>query len=120
MASPFTMIGVVRKDGGGAEQLLGEHRPGEEVRPGRLAEGEQEIGAAALLVAEAVGAADQETRLAPAAVAPGLQLLRECEGRELLAFSSRRTVTLPSAGGGALPPDSGSSVILVGHAIRFR
>ena len=31
----FAMIGVVRKDGCGAEQLLRQHRPDEQVRPGR-------------------------------------------------------------------------------------
>ena len=35
------MIGVVRKDAGGAEQLLGEHGAGEQMRPGGAAEGEQ-------------------------------------------------------------------------------
>src|SRR3569623_292724 len=62
--SSFPMIGVVRKDRGGAEQLLGEHGAGEQVWPGRLAEGEQQVGAPALGIAEAVGGADQESRLA--------------------------------------------------------
>ena len=80
------MIGVVRKDARRAEQLLGEHGAGEQVRPGRLAEGDEEVGPAPFLVAEAVGAADQETRLAPAAVAPGLELAGESEGAQWLSF----------------------------------
>src|SRR4051812_49586499 len=80
------MIGVVRKDRSGAPQLLGEHRPGEEVRPGGAAEGEEEVGRGALRFAEAVGAADQEARLAPAFVAPALEAAGEIEAGERLAF----------------------------------
>src|SRR3954469_1816183 len=82
----FAMIGVIGKDAGGAEQLLGEHGPGEQMRPGRLAEGEQQIGAGALRIAETIGAPDQEPRLADAAVAPALELMGEGERAELLAF----------------------------------
>ena len=49
--SSFTMIGVVRKDARRAEELLGEHRAGEQMRPGRAAEGEQEVGRAPVRVA---------------------------------------------------------------------
>src|SRR3954471_19328863 len=73
------MIGVVRKDRGGAPQLFGEHRSGEEVGPGGSAEGEEEVGRGALRLAEAVGAADQEARLAPALVPPALEPAGEIE-----------------------------------------
>src|SRR4051794_34742516 len=84
--SSFPMIGVVRKDGGGAPQLFGEHRAGEEVRPGRLAEGQEEVGRGALGLLEAVGAADHEPGLAPAIVAPVLEPAGEFEGAERLAL----------------------------------
>src|SRR3546814_5066086 len=41
MASTFAMIGVVRKDRGCAVKLFGEHRTGEQVRPGSRAEGKR-------------------------------------------------------------------------------
>ena len=85
-ASSFAMIGMVGKDARRAEQLLGEHRAREQMRPGRLAEGEQQVGAGALGLAEAVGAADQEARLAHAVVAPALQPAGEVQRAELLAF----------------------------------
>lgn len=44
----FAMIRMVRKDGRRAEQLLGKHRPDEEVGPGCRPEGEQQISAGAL------------------------------------------------------------------------
>ena len=47
MRLSFAMIGMVRKDRRRAEQLLGEHRADEQVRPGRRAEGQQQVGAVA-------------------------------------------------------------------------
>ena len=88
-ASPFTMIGVVRKDRGGAPQLLGEHRSGEKVRPGRPAEGEQQVGRRPGIVLEAVGPADQEARLAAALVAPALEPARELRSSRAARLSRR-------------------------------
>src|SRR5690349_20819740 len=86
MALSFPMIGVVRKQACRAEQLLGEHGAGEEVGPGRLAEGEQEVCFSSFCFAEAVRAAEQEARLPFATVAPGLQPLREGDRAQLLAL----------------------------------
>src|SRR4051812_41794674 len=52
--SSFAMIRMVRKDRSGTPQLLGEHRPGEEMGPGRLAEGEEKVGTGAVGLAESV------------------------------------------------------------------
>src|SRR5205814_6285989 len=71
---PFAVIGMVGKDRGGAKQLLGEHRANEQVWPGRQPEREQKIRAAALFLAMAVSATDQEACLALAGVAPYLEL----------------------------------------------
>src|SRR5206468_11563032 len=76
-ASPFAMIGVVRKDRGRAEQLLGKHRTYQQVRPRRWTKGQQQVGRAALLLVMPVSSADQKTGFALAPVAPGLQLLRQ-------------------------------------------
>ena len=73
-ASAFPMIGVVGEDAGRAEQLLGQHRPRQQVRPGRRPERQQQVGLAAHLFVVAVGGADQEARLALAAVAPAFEL----------------------------------------------
>src|SRR5437870_2822574 len=80
------MIGVVRKDGGGAPELLGKHRPGEKVGPGRPTEREEEVGRGAFRPAEAVGAADQEARLPTPFVSPALEPPGEFEATESLAF----------------------------------
>src|SRR4051794_17940246 len=136
------MIGVVRKDRGGAPQLFGEHRSGEEVGPGGSAEGEEEVGRGALRLAEAVGAADQEARLAPALVPPALEPAGEIEagGRAALLVEGGGGGGLGEGGGGGggaflsgggggrafgaggegRPPLSGSSVTFTGQATRLR
>ena len=69
----------------------------------------------------AVGGADQEARLALAAVAPGFELLRELDrGQRLAALVEHDGDAVRAAGSGTLPPLSGNSVTLVGQAIRFR
>ena len=76
---------------------------------------------APLGLAEAVGAADQEARLA---LARRRASARACRAKasepSCSPFSSSRMVTLFSAGGGSFPPLSGSSVTFTGQAIRFR
>ena len=47
------MIGMAGKQAGRAEQLLEQHRPGEQVRPSGLAEGEQQVGLLALAFGKA-------------------------------------------------------------------
>src|SRR5689334_4895499 len=76
----FAMIGMVRKDGGRAEQLLREHGPDEQVRPGCRAERKQEVGRAPLRFLVAVSRADQEAGLSLPLVAPGLELPGEFRG----------------------------------------
>jgi hypothetical protein len=56
------------------------------VGPGGPAEGEEEVGRGAVAIAEAVGAADQEARLASALVAPALEPPGELGGAERLPF----------------------------------
>src|SRR3546814_9746448 len=56
----FAVIGVVGKDAGRTPQLLGEHRAREQMRPGRAAEREQQVGPRPLGIVETVGGADQE------------------------------------------------------------
>jgi hypothetical protein len=110
---------MVRKDGGRAEQLFGEHCPDQQVRPGRGPERQQQVGVDALLLAMAVGGADQEASLALAVIAPSSFFASSAE-ENALPLSSRAMLTLFAGISGGLPPRSGSSVTLVGHAIRFR
>ena len=62
---------------GSTEELLQQHGPGEQVRPGRRTEGEQQVRPGAFGLFVAVRRADHEARLANAAVAPGFELLGE-------------------------------------------
>ena len=73
MALTFAMIRMVRKDGCRAEQLLGEHRADEQVRPGGGPERQEQIGRATLLFLMPVCGTDQEPRLSLPGVTPGLQ-----------------------------------------------
>ena len=57
----------------------------QQVRPGRRAEGEQQVGLGAYIVAMAVGGADQEARFALATVAPAFELLGELRRRQRFA-----------------------------------
>ena len=73
------------KNAGRAEELLQQHRPSEQVRPGCRAEREQEIGLLARSLAVAVGGADHEARFANAAVTPAFELAGESFGCQLPA-----------------------------------
>lgn len=64
------MIRMPGGDGGGAVELFGEHGADQHVGPGRLAEGNQQVGAAAQILAVAVRPADQEPGTAHTIVAP--------------------------------------------------
>src|SRR3546814_10991702 len=76
---------MARDDARRAPQLFGEHRARHQMRPGRAAEGDDLVGAFALLRREAVGGPEAEARLAPPAVAPFFEEPREFERRQLLA-----------------------------------
>ena len=119
--STFAMIGMVRKDRCRPKQLLGQHRPDQQMRPGRGPERQQQVGAAAFLFIDG-----RPRRRSGSG-------LRACRRRATLRASWRnRSKTAPlrarrarsaphwPAVAGILPPRSGSSVTLVGHAIRFR
>ncbi len=80
------MIGVVRKDTRCPPQLFGKHCPRHEVRPGRLAEGQEEVGGGSGGVVEPVRAAYHEAGLALAGIAPLLDPAGKIGGAELLAF----------------------------------
>ena len=77
------VIGMPRQNRGGAPQLLGQHGPRQHVRPGHVAEGDQQIGLGAHGIAVAIGGADQEARLAHALVAPVPEQRGEFFRREL-------------------------------------
>src|SRR5206468_7570342 len=77
MVLTFAMIGMVRKDRCGAEELLRQHGADQQVRPGRCAKGDQDVGTPPLLFAMAVSGADQKARLALACVAPGFEHFRQ-------------------------------------------
>ena len=64
------MIGMSCKNARRAVELFGQHRARQQVRPGRAAEGEQQVRLPALGLAMPVGGTDQETRLANPAIAP--------------------------------------------------
>ena len=114
----LAMIGVVRKDRGRPEQLLRKHRPREQMRPGR-----RPRRAAAQrprrCVSSRPSAANQESRLAPAAVAPGFQLFGG-----LIEESDLPARRGPQCGSqqllGHLAAAVGNSVTFVGQAIRFK
>jgi len=79
------MIGVVRKDRCGAEELFGEHCSHEQVRPGRRAERKQHIGGVALPFVMPVRCADQESCLPRPGVPPALQFPGELNGGQPFA-----------------------------------
>ena len=80
------MIGVVRKDAGGAPQLFGQHRAGEEVGPGGSSEGEKEVGTSSLFVIKAVRASNHEARFAPSVVPPASESVGEVQRAEHVPF----------------------------------
>jgi hypothetical protein len=70
---------------------------------------------------EAVAPTDHERRSRLSRVAPLFQLLRECGGAELLALLVEKHGSRHfQEEAGSLPPLSGSSLIFVGQAMRFR
>ena len=119
--STFAMIGVVRKDRCRPEQLLGEHRPDEQVRPGRGPERQQQVGASALVPRR--GRRRRRSGSAPRACRRRASLRASSPARSRTApcpaRRGRRSRCWPAASG-TLPPRSGSSVTLVGQAMRFR
>ena len=60
-------------------------RAGQEVRPRRPSEREEQVRAFPLILVMAIGSTDDEARLALAAVAPALELFRKLHRREGLA-----------------------------------
>ena len=116
----FPMIGVVRKDARRAEQLLGEHGAGEQMRPGRLPKASSR--SAARRSASPKPSAPPIRKRASRRPSSRQRSSRRASSTEHSAspFSSSRTVTLLSGAGGARPPLSGSSVTFTGQAMRFR
>ena len=99
------MIGVPRKDGGSAKQLLHQHGACEKVRPGGLAEGEQQVGFVALGLAVPIGGTEDEATFTDAAITPCFQLRGELYRRHVTTLlveqhSAERQLRLwdPSAG----------------------
>src|SRR3546814_11975473 len=77
------------KDAGRTPQLLGEHRAREQMRPGRAAEREQQVGPRPLGIVETVGGADQEARLAHAVVQPAAKRRGDTARRPIGRASGR-------------------------------
>src|SRR3546814_14958195 len=100
---------MARDDARRAPQLFGEHRARHQVRPGRAAEGDDLVGALALLGCETVGGAEAETRLAHPAVAPFFEEPREFECGNLLAALAAQDRAAIIRCGGLVPPVSGSA-----------
>lgn len=80
------MIGVPGKDRRHPVELFHQHGARHQMRPGRLAEGEQQIGFDAFLLRMPVRRAQHETRLAHAVIAPAPDNVRELFGGEVLAL----------------------------------
>ncbi|PAV66666.1 hypothetical protein WR25_13309 [Diploscapter pachys] len=80
------MIGMPRQNRGRTEQLLGQHRPRQHMRPSRAPKRQQQVRARPLGIVETVGRADQEAQLARAAIAPPLDPPREVQRAEHLAL----------------------------------
>lgn len=74
------VIGVPGQNRRGAEQLFHQHRAGEQMRPGRLAECEQQIGLSPRGIAMAIVRAEHEARFAHAFVTPAAQQMGELFG----------------------------------------
>ena len=89
MPLTFAMIGMVRKDRCRAEQLLGEHRADEQVRPGGGAERQEQIGR-------------------PRAAQPHARLRRRSESAPRASRRRARPPTSGKVGRGQSPPRSSS------------
>ena len=86
IALTFAMIGMVRKDRRRPEQLLGEHRADQQVRPGRRTERQQQVGA--LRVAPRHGRRPRRSGTAPRACrrrASASSCFASCDRRQRLA-----------------------------------
>src|SRR5690606_2617428 len=80
---PCPMIRMAGENAGRAEQLLEQHRAGQQMRPGRGSESEQPIGGFALARIVAIGGADQKAGFANSVVAPVAQQLGKGFRRKL-------------------------------------
>ena len=104
----FAVIGMVRKDRCGTEQLFGEHRPDEQVRPGRRPERKQQVGAAPVgLIVAAVRPMRKRASRLPSSRHRS-SLLASCTDDSASPRSSRTIATLFDGSAGTLPPASGS------------
>jgi len=81
--SAAAMIGVTGNDGRSAVELLRQHGASKQMRPGRLAEGEQQVGLAALVFGMPVGGAQYEAAFAHTVVPPASENVRQILGREI-------------------------------------
>ena len=76
------MIGMVRKDRCGPEQLFCKHCTDQQMRPRRRTKGQEQVGLLALVLIMSVGGTYEETNLTLSAVAPPLELLCELHRRK--------------------------------------
>src|SRR5580658_5566902 len=84
------MIGMAGENLLRAVELLEQHGPGEEMGPGHDAERQQEMRLLANRVGEPLGAADEKSEIADAAVSPALYALGEAFARQRLAARIER------------------------------
>ena len=71
------MVGVIGDDSGRPVKLLGQHGPGQQMRPSRAAHCPQMVGFGALGSAMTIGRAQHKTRLLHAGVAPFAEQARQ-------------------------------------------
>jgi len=80
------MIGMPGKYRCGPEQLFHQHGAGEQMRPGRLAERQQQVCLVPFLLRVPVCRAEHETAFAHPAIAPLFEHFGEFLGRQVLAL----------------------------------
>ena len=121
MRSTFAMIGMVGKDAGRAPQLLGEHRAGQQMRPGRAAERRAADRPCARSASSKPSAAPIRKRASrtPSSRHALEPLGERRRGERFAGLVEHDRSGCPARAAGILPPVSGSSVIRTGQASRF-
>lgn len=77
------MIGMPCKDAGCAVELFEQQRPGQKVRPSRLAKGNQKVGVLTLDLRMTIGSSDHKARFADTTIPPFLELCGQLFGGQI-------------------------------------
>ena len=80
------MVGVIGENGGRAVKLFGQHRPGEQMRPGCAAKRPQHVRITAFFIAVPVRSAQHKARFAHAIIAPSIEQVRDIARRKVFAL----------------------------------